>query len=101
MKTVEDEETKCFFLKMYANYYRNSAENKKRGGLITFTKQAEICYKEALEIILPPCNLIKLELTLSFAVFNHRSLQDTTAAIQLIEGTLKEAVLKVDDLSPE
>ena len=33
VKNVDDEETKCFFLKMYANYYRNSAENKKRGGL--------------------------------------------------------------------
>jgi len=95
------DESKAFFVKMVADYYRYTAENAK-GDKLESVKQAALkSYEEANKIPLPPCNPIKLGLALNFSVFHYEVMKNHKQACELADKALQEALDKIDELEED
>ncbi len=92
MKVAGDAESKAFFLKMVADYYRYVAESAtgtnltevKDGALEYYNSAAEIANKD-----LAKCDPIRLGLALNFSVFYFEVMSDHKKACELGETALK------------
>ena len=96
-----DGEPKAFFVKMVGDYYRYISENAKGAKLEDVKQSALKAYNEANEIVLPPCNPIKLGLALNFSVFHYEVMKNHKAACELADTALQEALEKIDDLQED
>ena len=83
---------------MVGDYYRYIAENVKDEKLEEVRQNALKAYTEANEIELPPCNPIKLGLALNFSVFHYEVMTNHSAACELADKALTEALDKIDTL---
>jgi len=96
-----DGEAKAFFVKMVGDYYRYMAENAKGDNLGAVKQKALKAYEEANAIELPPCNPIKLGLALNFSVFHYEAMKNHSAACELADKTLQDALDKIDELEED
>ena len=96
-----DGEPKAFFIKMVGDYYRYIAENAKDAKLEEVKNSALKAYDEANNITLPSCNPIKLGLALNFSVFHYEVMKNHSAACDLADKALQEALDKIDELEEE
>jgi len=87
-KTPDNNEAKCFFVKMVGDYYRYMAENAKGSTLDGVKQNALKSYKEAMDIQLPACSPIKLGLALNFSVFHYEAMKNSKEAIELADQAL-------------
>jgi len=94
-------EAKAFFVKMVGDYYRYIAENARDEKLEEVKEKALKAYTEANEIALPPCNPIKLGLALNFSVFHYEVMKNHSAACDLADKALQEALDKIDELEED
>jgi hypothetical protein len=94
-------EAKAFFVKMVGDYYRYIAENAREDKLEEVKEKALKAYTEANEIALPPCNPIKLGLALNFSVFHYEVMKNHSAACDLADKALQEALDKIDELEED
>ena len=94
-------EAKAFFIKMVGDYYRYIAENAKDAKLEEVRQNALKAYEEANEIVLPPCNPIKLGLALNFSVFHYEVMKNHAAACKLADEALQNALDKIDELEED
>jgi 14-3-3 protein epsilon len=81
-------EPKAFFVKMVGDYYRYISENAKASKLESVKQEALKAYEQANEIVLPPCNPIKLGLALNFSVFHYEVMKNHKAACELADQAL-------------
>ena len=81
-------EPKAFFVKMVGDYYRYIAENAKDGQLESAKQNALKAYNEANQIVLPPCNPIKLGLALNMSVFHYEVMKNPKYACELADKAL-------------
>lgn len=91
MKVATNPESKAFFLKMVADYYRYVAESAQgdkltqvKNGALDFYNQASDTANKDLE----PCNPIRLGLALNFSVFYFEVMNDHKKACELGENAL-------------
>jgi 14-3-3 protein epsilon len=94
-------ESKVFYQKMKADYYRYIAEYAKGALMETVKQNALKAYNEANQITLPPCNPIKLGLALKFSVFHYEVMKNHKAACELADQALQDALEKIDDLQED
>jgi len=94
-------EPKAFFVKMVGDYYRYIAENAKDGQLESAKQNALKAYNEANQIVLPPCNPIKLGLALNMSVFHYEVMKNPKYACELADKALQEALDKIDELEED
>ncbi|CAJ1351723.1 unnamed protein product [Effrenium voratum] len=95
-----EKESKCFFLKMRADYLRYMAELAEDP---KFKDMAAEAYAEAVtsEEHLPPTNPIRLGMALSRAVFNYEILQRQAEAITIARKAFDEGLAALDDIPEE
>ena len=86
---------------MIGDYYRYIAENAKGNTLEEVKNNALSSYDEANQIELAPCNPIKLGLALNFSVFHYEVMKNKTAACQLADEALQQALERIDDLEED
>ena len=100
---ASDDESKAFFEKMIADYYRYIAESAKDDQLERVKSGALEAYEKAskLSMSLSPCNPIRLGLALNFSVFYYESLNNQKSAIELGEKALEDALEKIDEVDEE
>ena len=104
MKVATENESKAFFLKMIADYYRYIAESAKGAKLEEAKTGAQDYYKQAADIAdkeLGACNPVRLGLALNCSVFHYEVLNDHKKACELGEKALQEALEKIDDCDEE
>ena len=104
MKIATEHESKAFFLKMVADYYRYIAESAKDAKLEEAKKGAQDYYEQASTIAnsdLGACNPVRLGLALNCSVFHYEVLQDHKKACELGETALQQALEKIDDCDEE
>ena len=94
-------EAKAFFVKMVGDYYRYIAENARDAKLEEVKEKALKAYTEANDITLPPCNPIKLGLALNFSVFHYEVMKNHSAACELADKALQDALDKIDELEED
>jgi 14-3-3 protein epsilon len=94
-------EPQAFFVKMVGDYYRYIAENAKGDNLEQVKSLALQSYKQADAIELPACNPIKLGLALNFSVFYYEAMKNHTAACELADKALQDALDKIDELEED
>ena len=94
-------EPQAFFVKMVGDYYRYIAENAKGDNLEQVKNLALQSYKQADAIELPACNPIKLGLALNFSVFYYEAMKNHTAACELADKALQDALDKIDELEED
>ena len=99
-KTPTDE-SKAYFIKVCADYYRYIAEVASGLKLQESKETARKLYEEANSINLPACNPVKLGIVLNLAVFNYEIIGDYKKACQVSDNALTEALEKIDDLEEE
>jgi 14-3-3 protein epsilon len=86
---------------MVGDYYRYIAENAKGDNLEKVKNMALESYKQADAIELPACNPIKLGLALNFSVFYYEAMKNHTAACELADKALQDALDKIDELEED
>ena len=104
MKVATEHESKAFFLKMIADYYRYIAESAKGDKLEEAKSGAQDFYSQAADIAdkdLGACNPVRLGLALNCSVFHYEVLNDHKKACELGEKALQEALEKIDDCDEE
>ncbi len=97
----KDYETKVFYLKLKADYYRYRAEFTIGKEFEQTTNLAEKAYKDAYEIAekhIPIQNSIRLGLALNFSVFYYEIKLLKEEACQIAKNAFEEAIKIVDDL---
>ena len=94
-------EAHAFFVKMVGDYYRYMAENAKGEKFEEVKQSALKAYSLANKIDLPPCNPIKLGLALNFSVFFYEVMKNHSAACELADRSLQEALDKIDELEED
>ena len=104
LKVASEQESKSFFLKMIADYYRYVAESAKGDKLEEAKSGAQDYYNQAAEVAdkdLGACNPVRLGLALNCSVFHYEVLNDHKKAIELGEKALQDALEKIDDCDEE
>ena len=98
-----DSESKAFYYKMIADYYRYIAENAQGETLAEATTGATDNYGKASEVAqeLEPHNPIRLGLALNFSVFHFEVKNDQSKACQLAKSALDEVSATIDQVSGE
>jgi len=88
-----DNESKVFYHKMKADYFRYIAENIEGESKKTFSDSSLKSYEEASEIgkNLPITNPIRLGLALNFSVFHYEVLNNQDFACKIAKETLDQA----------
>ena len=89
-RSVAEEETKCFFMKMFADSYQ-----------ATDAGRALELYNYTMSIKLPASSAPKLDCALSFSVFYYQVMGDTQAAIALSESILSASLSQIDSLKED
>lgn len=100
-KTVE---TKVFYLKLKADYYRYLCEAKDGDPNDDSVKKAKETYLSAIDITekeIPPTDPSSLGLFLNYSVFLYEILKEKENAINLAQKILDDVGPKIDDNSPQ
>jgi len=97
---TEENESRVFYLKMTADYYRYLAEfhsgNEVNSG---YDKKAAEFYKSAMDIAtqkLQPTNPIRLGLALNYSVCLYEILKEAKSACDLAKNAFDQAIAKLD-----
>ena len=95
-----DAESKAFYHKMVADYYRYIAENASGENLEEAKKGAIDAYAQANEVAeeLQPHNPIRLGLALNYSVFYYEIMQDSSKACELAQKAKDEVDDKMADI---
>ena len=101
-KTILDE-SKIFFLKMKADYYRYLSEFQSLIENKNYLDESEKNYKNAIELSqnISWINPTKLGLYLNYSVFYYENKKDTKKAIQIAKEAIKSAKKYSDKLKEE
>jgi 14-3-3 protein epsilon len=99
-----DDESRMFFEKLRADYYRYMCEATSGDDLTEITIQARKSYEDAIEIAkgaLPPASPGYLGLVLDYTVFLFEVVRNRAEAIELAQKTYSECSSLVDSNSEE
>jgi 14-3-3 protein epsilon len=99
-----DGESKVFYLKMKADYYRYIAEFTKDDKKDTAAKSARDAYKSAEEVAskdLPVTHPIRLGLALNFSVFLYEVLQNPEEACKMARTAFEDAIAELDNVAED
>jgi len=98
---TEENESRVFYLKMTADYYRYLAEfNVANNGTADYDKKAAEFYQKAMDIAnvkLQPTNAIRLGLALNYSVCLYEILKESKKACELAKTAFDEAISKIDN----
>lgn len=96
-----DSESKAFYHKMIADYYRYIAENASGDDLEEAKKEANESYAKASEVAeeLQAHNPIRLGLALNYSVFYFEIMQDSAKACELAQKARDDVSEKMGDIS--
>jgi len=96
--SVEENESRVFYLKLTADYYRYLAEFAPNEG---YDHKAAEFYQQAMEIAnkkLQPTHPIRLGLALNYSVCLYEILKDTKKACELAKNAFDLAISKLDKI---
>ena len=98
-----DSESKAFYYKMMADYYRYIAENAQGDALAEATTGATENYGKASEVAmeLEAHNPIRLGLALNFSVFHFEVKNDQAKACELAKSALEQVGATIEKVSGE
>merc|ERR1712070_105476 len=102
--TATDNESKVFYQKMAADYYRYLAEFSEGETKAEVSKKAEVAYSTAYETAskgLAPTHPIRLGLALNYSVFQFEVQNKADEACQLAKTSFDEAIAELDTLDEE
>lgn len=97
-------ESKVFYYKMQADYYRYLAEFATGNDRKNASESSLVAYKAASDVALAelaPTHPIRLGLALNFSVFYYEILNSPERACQLAKTAFDEAIAELDTLSEE
>jgi len=97
-------ESKVFYLKMKADYYRYIAEFIDIGARKKAAENARAAYADAqtaAEKELAVTHPIRLGLVLNYSVFQHEILQDPDEACKMARAAFEDAIAELDNVSEE
>jgi len=101
---ANDSDSKVFFLKMKADYYRYLAEiavGVERAGL---AEDSRMSYEEAFEVAtheMQPTHPIRLGLALNYSVFYYEILNSPDEACRLAKQAFDDAIAELDTLNED
>ena len=101
LPNASDSETKVFFLKLKADYYRYKCEFVKNKDFDDSCNKAEKVYKEAYEIAnkeIPITNSTRLGLALNYSVFYYEIKGLREEACNIAKNAFDESMKVLDDL---
>jgi 14-3-3 protein epsilon len=107
LQLSENTESRVFFHKIIADYYRYAAEtcmypsSEFKTQYEKFVESAKVFYLEGLKMAasdLDPCNPVRLGIVLNLSVFYKEISDDLPKAILITEHALQNAVEKIDDI---
>ena len=95
LKRSVDDESKVFYLKMKADYYRYMTEYAEEEAKRKIVVKSQKAYDEAFELSkkIPIFSYTRLGLILNFAVFYHETLNEHKKAIEFSGEAIKDAEL--------
>lgn len=102
LKNSTDNETKVFYLKMKADYYRYIAEYAGEQRKDEVVEESFKAYEEAYEIAkvhLKTYNPIRLGLALNFSVFYYESKNDPVKACEMGKTAFDDAIQESEEIS--
>jgi 14-3-3 protein epsilon len=103
-KCGQDGESKVFYLKMKADYYRYIAEFTSDEAKSKAADSAKEAYKAAEEVAakdLPVTHPIRLGLALNFSVFMYEVLQNPEEACKMARTAFEDAIAELDNVAEE
>merc|ERR1712232_406564 len=93
-------ESKVFYQKMKADYYRYIAEFKDGDGKTKAAENAKLAYAEAQKVAekdLAVTHPIRLGLALNFSVFQYEVLQNPDEACKMARTAFEDAIAELDN----
>jgi 14-3-3 protein epsilon len=102
LKNTEDSETRVFYLKMKADYFRYIAEYADEQRKVDVVEESFKAYQEAYGIAtehLKTINPIRLGLALNFSVFYYESKNDPAKACEMAKSAFDDAISASEELS--
>lgn len=104
LKTTENMERKCFYLKISGDFYRYLLEISAGTAKDELFEKMQRNQAEAIEIFdncLHPCNPKKLGLALSSAAFSYEILNEKEKACLIAKKAFEEAIAKIEEINEE
>ncbi|KAK8894015.1 hypothetical protein M9Y10_022447 [Tritrichomonas musculus] len=102
LPAAKDAESRVFYEKLKADYYRYICESKPENEKTEPANKAKQCYENALEIAkneIPPSRPTSLGLILNYSVFLYEIIGQKQEAIELAQKTYNDCSTTVDDNS--
>jgi len=99
-----DGESKVFYLKMKADYYRYIAEFSLDDAKTKASESAREAYKAAEDVAakdLPVTHPIRLGLALNFSVFQYEVLQNPEEACKMARTAFEDAIAELDNVAED
>merc|ERR1712038_744486 len=97
-------ESKVFYQKMKADYYRYKAEYKQGGEKTEASKSAEKAYQEAHDVAvkdLVVTHPIRLGLALNFSVFQYEVMEKPEEACKMARTAFEDAIAELDSVQED
>jgi len=97
-------ESKVFYQKMKADYYRYQAEFKDGGEKTSAAENAKLAYEEAQKVAekdLAVTHPIRLGLALNFSVFQYEVLQKPDDACKMARTAFEDAIAELDNVAED
>ena len=101
---AQDEESKIFYMKIKADYYRYHCEFAEEEEFEEAKKNAEKIYKEAYDMSLKDINIynsVRLGLALNYSVFLYEIMDSKNEAYDIAQKAYDDAMKVVDDLEKD
>lgn len=102
LPNAKDAESRVFYEKLKADYYRYICESKPAEEKTETINKAKECYENALEIAnneIQPARPTSLGLILNYSVFLYEIIGQKKEAIELAQKTYNECSTSIDELS--
>merc|ERR1719222_205538 len=97
-------ESKVFYQKMKADYYRYIAEFSEADAKSKAADNAKLAYEEAQKVAekdLPVTHPIRLGLALNFSVFQYEVLQNPEEACKMARTAFEDAIAELDNVAED
>merc|ERR1711988_1256062 len=104
LEKASTDESKVFYHKMKADYYRYIAEFKVEGEKTAAAENARKAYDDASNIAsagLPVTHPIRLGLALNFSVFQYEVLGNPEEACKMARTAFEDAIAELDDVAED
>ena len=101
---AQDEESKIFYMKIKADYYRYHCEFAEEEEFEEAKKNAEKIYKEAYDMSLKDINIynsVRLGLALNYSVFLYEIMDSKNEAYDIAQKAYDDAMKVVDDVEKD